>query len=94
MSINTGAAAASSRRRSPGVRDVAPAPLVEVMLEQLKYLIAHAAGNCPPGCEDCARFAQVKEILLQPFQSQKIKQRKAAGAAAGSKSHTTPHSKP
>ena len=50
-----------------GVRCIAPAPVVDAMIDQLKYLAAHAVGSCPPGCADCARLTQVKDLLLLPF---------------------------
>jgi len=52
---------------------VAPAPLAEVMFDQLEYLMGHgaqqAAGDCPPECLDCGRLRQVKNWLLLPFHS-------------------------
>jgi hypothetical protein len=44
-----------------------PAPLSDILYEQLDYLIAHATQACPPGCADCARLQQVKSWLLLPF---------------------------
>ncbi len=44
-----------------------PAPLADVMFEQLEYLVDHASANCPPGCSECARLAQVEKWLLRPF---------------------------
>ncbi len=46
---------------------VEPAPLADVMLEQMEYLLAHAARPCPPACVDCARLAEVRRLLLLPF---------------------------
>ena len=46
-----------------------PAPLDEILHEQLDYLIAHAAQSCAPGCPDCARFQQVQYGLLLPFRA-------------------------
>jgi hypothetical protein len=48
----------------PAVR---PAPLLEIMMEQIEYLAGHGAEACPAGCADCARLAQVKRWLLAPF---------------------------
>jgi hypothetical protein len=48
---------------------VQPAPLSDILYEQLDYLIAHATQACPPGCADCARLQQVKIWLLLPFGS-------------------------
>ena len=44
-----------------------PAPLVDVMMEQIAYLAGHAAEACPPACPDCMRLEQVKHWLLAPF---------------------------
>jgi hypothetical protein len=51
----------------PGVRDIAAAAVADVMFDQLEYLAAHAVPSCPPDCADCARLAQVKDLLLLPF---------------------------
>ncbi len=42
------------------------APLLDVLLEQLEYLVVHEDG-CAPDCPDCRRLAQLKRCLLQPF---------------------------
>jgi hypothetical protein len=44
-----------------------PAPMLEIMLEQLHFLVEHASEHCPPECPDCARVAQVRNWLLLPF---------------------------
>ncbi|HEY2019398.1 MAG TPA: hypothetical protein VGH38_38080 [Bryobacteraceae bacterium] len=44
-----------------------PAPLVDVMFEQLDYLVSHESSACSPGCPDCARLAHVRNWLLEPF---------------------------
>ncbi len=41
-------------------------PMLDVLVEQLEYLVAHEDG-CKPDCPDCRRLAQVKQCLLQPF---------------------------
>ena len=46
---------------------VQPAPLGDILREQLDYLISHATQACPPGCADCARLQQAKNWLLIPF---------------------------
>jgi hypothetical protein len=53
----------------PTVCYIAPAALTDVMFDQLEYLAAHGAQSCRRGCEDCARLAQVKTLLLVPFLS-------------------------
>ena len=44
-----------------------PAPLLDVMMEQIEYLAGHVAETCPAACADCARLEQVKRWLLAPF---------------------------
>jgi hypothetical protein len=46
---------------------VEPAPLGDILHEQLDYLIGHSAQSCAPGCADCARLQQVQGWLLLPF---------------------------
>jgi hypothetical protein len=48
---------------------VSPAPLIDVLFDQLEYLGSHTGEECPVGCPDCNRFAQVKKLLLVPFES-------------------------
>ena len=48
-----------------------PAPVGDVLQEQLEYLIAHSAGSCAPGCEDCVRLQQVQGWLLMPFRGRR-----------------------
>lgn len=48
---------------------IEPAPLVDVLIDQLEYLVSHASRGCPPGCPDCFRLQQVKKLLLIPFDS-------------------------
>ena len=43
-----------------------PAVLIDVLIEQIEYLFAHADGCCP-GCADCMRLEQAKHYLLLPF---------------------------
>jgi hypothetical protein len=50
-------------------RHIASAPVADVMFDQLRYLAAHNGQGCPVDCVDCARLAQVKNSLLQPFLS-------------------------
>jgi len=45
---------------------VPPSAVLDVMQEQLQYLVTHAV-HCAPRCPDCARLEQMKECLLQPF---------------------------
>ena len=50
---------------------IEPAPVGEILHEQLDYLIAHSAGSCAPGCEDCVRLQQVQGWLLMPFRGRR-----------------------
>ena len=68
--VNGGGAAA------PGAADanrpkarcyMAVTPLLEVLEDQLRFLIDHAARQCLPGCADCARLEEAKQCLLRPF---------------------------
>jgi len=45
------------------------APLIDVLYEQLDYLIGYSGRNCPPDCIDCRRLQQVMNWLLLPFRS-------------------------
>jgi hypothetical protein len=51
------------------VHNLKAAPLIDVMFDQLEYLIAHSDGACPPDCIDCDRLRQVRNLLLLPFRS-------------------------
>ena len=46
-----------------------PAPLVEVLREQLEYLLAHSpqVEACWRDCPECERYRAVKELLMKPF---------------------------
>jgi hypothetical protein len=46
---------------------VEPAPAIDVMFDQLEYLVAHESNGCPSGCQECERLRQVEGWLLQPF---------------------------
>jgi hypothetical protein len=75
-----------TRTRNPrtetAARDIASAAVADVMFDQLQYLSAHRVSGCPRGCADCARLAQVKTLLLQPFLSD-IRQRTPGQTASG-----------
>ena len=51
----------------PSACYVESASTMDVMLEQLDYLAAHASPACPPRCKDCVRLEQVRKWLLLPF---------------------------
>ncbi len=42
-------------------------PLIDVMIEQIEYLLTHSREGCPTECTDCARLANVEKWLLLPF---------------------------
>ena len=73
-------------RTEPGGHYIASARMADVMFEQLEYLAAHSVRGCPRRCADCARLAQVRNLLLLPFVSD-IRQgtpgQKASGQAGG-----------
>ena len=48
---------------------VDPAPLMDVMLDQLEYLVAHKSAECRPGCPACERLEQVEGWLMLPFRA-------------------------
>ena len=47
---------------------IEPASLVEVMFDQLTWLLEHASASCSPECPHCARLEKVKNLLLVPFE--------------------------
>jgi hypothetical protein len=54
-------------RLLPTAKSVPPAPLVDVMFEQLEYLAAHLSDSCPTDCPDCRRLMRAAAPLLEPF---------------------------
>jgi hypothetical protein len=50
---------------------IEPAPLVDVLFDQLEYLVAHPGQECSRGCPECDRLEQIRKLLLVPFQSRK-----------------------
>jgi len=64
------AAATTTAAETPAGRHVcyiAPAPLVDVMFDQLEVLVSHASRGCEPGCSECSRLERIKALLLTPF---------------------------
>ena len=57
---------------------VRPAPLLDVMWDQLEYLAHHRAYGCPADCMDCTRLNQVQNWLLLPFRTT-VAKRKTKG---------------
>ncbi|HUI80578.1 MAG TPA: hypothetical protein VLY24_21785 [Bryobacteraceae bacterium] len=48
---------------------VEPAPVVEVLLDQLRYLLSHKGASCAADCADCERLAGAQSWLLLPFRA-------------------------
>jgi hypothetical protein len=70
--LSTSGAANQLCATSPvvGVRSdcyVDPAPVTDVMFEQLRYLLTHKSPDCPPDCADCTRLHGAESWLLLPF---------------------------
>jgi hypothetical protein len=55
-----------------GSNCIEPAPVVDVMFDQLDYLVAHSRHGCAPGCPDCTRLELVASVLLAPFATREI----------------------
>jgi hypothetical protein len=66
-SINpaSNSAPAATVRAAASCYLVTPA-LSDVLNEQMEYLLGHAEHHAA-GCADCARLAQVVQLLMQPF---------------------------
>ena len=47
---------------------IEPASLVDVMFDQLSWLLEHVSAGCSPECPHCMRLEQIKDLLLVPFQ--------------------------
>jgi hypothetical protein len=63
---------------------VEPAPTIDVMFDQLEYLLAHKSRGCPPGCGSCKRLKQVESWLLLPFRTNGQRERFRRTTAAPS----------
>lgn len=72
------AAAPASRSRCY----IEPAPLVDVIFEQLDSLVAHTDQGWHADCPECARFKRVKNLLLVPFRDSRKRQRAPRTLAA------------
>jgi hypothetical protein len=51
------------------VHNLKATALIDVMYEQLEYLIGHSDEDCPPDCKDCDRLQKIRTLLLLPFRS-------------------------
>ena len=70
-------------RAAPGhrVSYIEPAPTINVMFDQLEYLLGHEGQGCPAGCQDCMRLREVEGWLLQPFRPTGIREHRTSLAA-------------
>jgi hypothetical protein len=57
------------------------APTMNVMFDQLEYLLGHDNQGCQAGCPDCIRLKEVAGWLLQPFRATEIRKQSASLAA-------------
>jgi hypothetical protein len=70
QSSSSAAARSAVTTQTAGVRSacyIDPAPLMDVMLDQLRYLLSHKGPGCSPECTDCERLAGAQSWLLLPF---------------------------
>jgi len=72
--------AAGAEMESRRAEYINPAPVAEILHEQLDYLIEHARRSCAPGCEECVRLQQVQGWLLIPFR--RVRGSRRSGRAA------------
>jgi hypothetical protein len=68
---------------APGhrVSYIEAAPAMNVMFDQLEYLLGHESQGCPAGCQDCIRLREVEGWLLQPFRATEIRKQRTSPAA-------------
>ena len=59
--------AASQTAPRSTVRYLGPASMIDVMFEQLEYLLTHECQTA--GCQDCQRLKGVSAWLLLPFRT-------------------------
>jgi hypothetical protein len=66
---NSSAAGHTASATAPAVQScyVESAPVVDVLFDQLQYLVTHSGRSCPPDCLECGRLERVKHWLLLPF---------------------------
>ncbi|MGP8244474.1 MAG: hypothetical protein ACLQVN_08125 [Bryobacteraceae bacterium] len=71
-------------RTAPGrhVHYFGAAARIDVMFEQLEYLLTHESQDCPAGCEDCKRLKKAERWLLLPFHAAASRQASKPAAAA------------
>jgi hypothetical protein len=48
-----------------------PAPVLDIMVEQLHFLAEHVSEECSPDCPECTRITHVRNWLLLPFRPAK-----------------------
>jgi len=74
LTIESANQAIDANEHSPGnrLRYLEPAPKIDVMFDQLEYLLGHQDDECPAGCRECVRLKQVEDSLLQPFRAPRL----------------------
>lgn len=56
-------------------------PTVDLLYEQLDYLMSHDSAGCGESCSECKRIAAVKEVLLRPYRTvTKFRKKKESAA--------------
>jgi hypothetical protein len=65
---------------APGhrVSYIEAAPTMNVMFDQLEYLLGHESQGCPAGCQDCIRLREIEGWLLQPFRTTEIRKQRTS----------------
>jgi hypothetical protein len=61
------AAVVNQPANAPQSRYVPSAAVVDVLFDQLEYLVTHSGRDCPSDCLECGRLERVKHWLLLPF---------------------------
>lgn len=59
--------AATSPAETSNLSIAGPAQVIDVLFDQLQYLVGHGGGNCSEACPDCRRLQMVADWLLLPF---------------------------
>lgn len=59
--------AATSPAEASNSSIAGPAQVIDVLFDQLQYLVGHVEGNCSTECPDCRRLQMVTQWLLLPF---------------------------
>ena len=67
ISDAAGQRSATSPAEARNPNSSGPAPIAEVLFDQLEYLVSHTAERCSENCPDCRRLQMVTDWLLLPF---------------------------